>query len=219
MQRDDRSPHTTHTSTFRRAIVAGTAVAVAIVAAMITSAHWSSQAHANTPTPVPTTAAPKPTPDPTSEVKKAKAILHLMAMAVESYKIDNDTFPTHTLDRSQTLLAGTASMNDDPTVPFPRLRQQTSLATLTTPIAYVSVYPPDPFRKTDPEAGFAYFATSTSWIVYSPGPDGTYDITDPAALFDPATGAMLPQALDKRYDPTNGSAKGDLMFTRNILFP
>lgn len=148
-----------------------------------------------------------------SKVARTQSDLRLMATAIEAYFIDHNAYPAHTLDRTKTLLNGTSSINADPTVPFPLVDPTGRVASLVAPVPYLTSFPSDVFRAADPEAGFAYYTSGRAWILYSPGPDKVYDITNPATLFDAEDGSLLDEPwLLMAFDPTNGTfSAGDVM--------
>ena len=100
-----------------------------------------------------------------------------------------------------------------------------ALATLTTPVAYLSRFREDPFSRT-PNASLGYFghANESGWIIFSLGPDrdenapdGPGDISPSVEyLYDVSSdfpGMWLPSSrlIDARYDPTNGLfSNGDI---------
>ena len=65
-------------------------------------------------------------------------------------------------------------------------------------------------------ATFGYYPSrpepggAIGWIIWSPGPDGIYDI-DPFADYDPRLTELPLSLLNKTYDPTNGTrSRGDV---------
>ena len=99
------------------------------------------------------------------------------------------------------------------------------LATLTTPVAYLSRFREDPFSRT-PNASLGYFGhgNDSGWIIFSLGPDrdensagGPGDISPTVEkLYDLSSdfpGMWIPSSklIDARYDPTNGLfSNGDI---------
>lgn len=99
---------------------------------------------------------------------------------------------------------------------------------LTTPVAYFDSLYYDPFTGHPrsrwfsgdtpriPREGawpFAYHASAdgTGWILWSPGPDGVYDLRDPAGTYLPRKGHN-PKLIELTYDPTNGrTSPGDVI--------
>jgi len=106
------------------------------------------------------------------------------------------------------------------------------MATLTTPIGYITSYPADPFMDTK-GCTFCYFSNSNGWILWSPGPDtdeaqgtnlglnGTagpantvetlYNIAVSQPSLDLQCGASGSPSKAFTYDPTNGTVSpGDV---------
>jgi hypothetical protein len=109
-----------------------------------------------------------------------------------------------------------------------------SYMTLTTPMAYITSYPVDPFTslkgmtfvywsinpgENDPSGKITGTETHFGWILVSPGPDGVYDIPAECEVYDPS----IPQPSARfltgsnrfggafTYDPTNGTiSSGDI---------
>lgn len=82
---------------------------------------------------------------------------------------------------------------------------------LTTPIAFISTYPTDPFAP-DEKATYGYYVSKDNrkYIILSAGPDGDYDIT-PAQDLPADTLRWQSAILNKTYDSTNGTkSNGDL---------
>jgi hypothetical protein len=81
-----------------------------------------------------------------------------------------------------------------------------NLIPLTTPLAYIDALPADPFNSS-PKKTYGYLPTPDGWIVFSPGPDGDFDIGLQIALEQrlDGLGAWL---LGRTYDPTNGTVSG-----------
>jgi hypothetical protein len=141
-----------------------------------------------------------------NEVRRVRSDMRSLATATEAYRIDWNTYPP---------MAGAGSPQsvnwEDPLM---SQRPGFDGAVLTTPVAYITMLPPDPFaisgkgtftyatfEPTDP-----WFEVFGTWALLSPGPDGDWDID----LADPTQAASLPQLL---YDPVaNGSvSSGDLI--------
>ena len=138
-----------------------------------------------------------------AKVSRAKADMRTIATAMESYCVDNRHYPP---DYDANIYPG-ITMTDE----------SRTYAELTTPIAYITSAPQDPFRPIPeaPQRGkyFEYFGkdaqpaystpaniaawekTGTLWFIYSVGPDRVNDKL-PANLDGPA---------DYCYDPTNGT--------------
>jgi prepilin-type N-terminal cleavage/methylation domain-containing protein len=116
-----------------------------------------------------------------SKVSRVKADQRSLSTAIESYYIDNNTYPS--VDSSETQGFGvdrglnriSAALRPMPTF---RVKQNNAdlLSTLTTPIAYIQTIFPDPFATT-PGASFRYstpaptLAATAGWIIWSFGPN------------------------------------------------
>lgn len=144
---------------------------------------------------------------------RARAELNMMASAIKAYKADHGAFPPHADLPMDTLLNDTPSMFTDVPVPFPRHVYPYSAMTLTTPVAYLASYPSDPFRRRDPQVGYAYYTLGPGWIAYSPGPDLEYNLLFPPQLFNEADGSLIPQSwVPFEYDASNGTfSRGDIL--------
>jgi len=151
-----------------------------------------------------------------SKVSRVRTDHRSLATAIEAYYVDNNSYPavTNTNTGNQSayshLIPTAASLTNVRTF---RLRASTNnLLTLTTPIAYITSYFPDPFADTK-GATFMYFASfnGTGWILGSWGPDtdqktggqlewnaGTLYQADPTAPGGSGTG---PPAVETAYDP------------------
>jgi hypothetical protein len=84
---------------------------------------------------------------------------------------------------------------------------------LTTPVAYLSHYPEDPYAP-GYRATYGYYPSPDGRFVllFSPGPDGVYDV-NPETDFRPGNVESRDTLLLRRFDPTNGaSSKGDIWF-------
>lgn len=99
-----------------------------------------------------------------------------------------------------------------------------NMATLTTPVSYLTSMFPDPFMDTR-AATFFYFANSAGWIMWSPGPDtdqstgGNLGVTQSVEtvyniyVSQPSTLLLVGPQTGKSftYDPTNGTVSpGDV---------
>ena len=80
---------------------------------------------------------------------------------------------------------------------------------LTTPVAFISEFPIDPYMETV-KATFVYYNDGGGWILISPGPDANYDI-NPQSDYNSSVVQPSPLLKNKRYDPTNGvNSIGDI---------
>ena len=139
-----------------------------------------------------------------SKVSRVKADLRTLASAIESYGTDNNEYPPV------------------PIALGPRYR---NFRPLTTPIAYISQIPRDPFKSPDPHARgpwhfgiYAYGAMpldhASRWILSSDGPDRRPNCDRLAFVFYPGYSPDLfyEKGFDVLYDPTNGTISlGDIV--------
>jgi type II secretion system protein G len=137
-----------------------------------------------------------------SKVARVKADIRTVATGLESYRVDNNRYPLDTRD----------SGPDDGGIDFTFW-----FATpMTTPIAYLTSYPKDPFWTMGPDKYFQYGATKSKWIVASVGPDlDSPDRGDIKERLDfPETLYDFTLLELKFYDPTNGTiSDGDVVRT------
>jgi len=151
-----------------------------------------------------------------AKVIRVKADMRTYATALESYYIDQKAYPPSRATTQGNVNSGLAAQD-------PSLNGQTTFSShvLTSPVAYLSALPSDPFARAK-GATFSYYSTHSAdgrndgWILWSPGPDGQYDLTgDKIAQigglpFDQSTGwpALL---ISNTFDPTNGTvSRGDI---------
>lgn len=137
---------------------------------------------------------------------RVKADMRSMATALEAYRADHGQYPACTFIAAESAIPATTGKSR----PTFRVAASGILATMTTPVAYLTGYPHDAFSRQRPPATFAYYTRNDSWIMWSPGPDGDYD-TDWKTL-DLAVPLPSEHVLTKlTYDPTNGSlSDGDI---------
>ncbi len=107
-----------------------------------------------------------------SKVSRVRSDHRSLATAIETYYIDNNTYPasTRTIDETadRDVLQGVASGDYSSTF---RIRVGTEqMSTLTTPVAYITSNFPDPFADTR-GLGFRYWTEGRGWILGSFGPD------------------------------------------------
>ena len=135
-----------------------------------------------------------------AKVSRVKSDLRTIATGLEMYAVDNNSYPPV------------------PVLIGPRYR---TLCPLTTPIAYLSSIPRDPFNSRDPK-GVADFQTGVyaygaaprqgpcRWILGSDGPDKKMNIDPVEFVFYPGYGRIADRLI--LYDPTNGSVSaGDVV--------
>jgi prepilin-type N-terminal cleavage/methylation domain-containing protein len=166
-----------------------------------------------------------------SKVSRVKADQRSLATGIEAYFVDNNQYPAAAREGSGSLTAGAntgvainptgaGNINRYVTADTRQAGQlgqffsfaargTTQLATLTTPVSYITSYFPDPFMDTK-AATFGYFANPNGWILWSPGPDKVYDLTidNVAKAYDhnqPVPSSML---INLTFDPSNGTVSG-----------
>ena len=146
-----------------------------------------------------------------SKISRAKSDLRTLATALEAYSADNNCYlPV-------------------PIALGPRFRR---MRPLTTPVAYLSAIPSDPFKSVDPN-GFGpfrfglynYGATpidkASRWAMTSDGPDRN-DNCD-GLIFYPGYSASLFDGTNTEfkftlYDPTNGTiSRGDIFRASDFM--
>ena len=145
--------------------------------------------------------------------------LRMYADAIEAYYLDHGVYPAHTFDRRKS--AGSESAEEFTReygqIPTFRTRGDTELATLTTPTAYLIELHWDHSLTSDFRYhSFAYWTDGGGWIVWSPGLDGRYAITDPSEVYSSDEPQPSDALLHRTYDPTNGSiSPGDIWRIRD----
>lgn len=148
----------------------------------------------------------------TSKVNRVKADMRSLSTGIESYKVDNNRAPAATLDPSKAIAARnqTISNTSDSMSYFMSYdSSKRGPMTITTPIAYMSSLPADPFSH-DQKQPFAYFTTGRNWILQSPGPDGDHDIMAESLMAIPHENWVSELKL-LTYDASNGViSSGDI---------
>ena len=175
-----------------------------------------------------------------SKVSRVKADQRSLATALESYYIDNNSYPA--TDSSNWGTTEGFVINGFPTaspgakaIPTFRTKQNNTdqLATITTPIAYITSIFTDPFAKTKgasfaystPQANLGPEVSNAGWITWSYGPDtdepqgpGDVPFTTTGSprvetvFYNPRDRTPSEQLLIfATYDPTNGTtSNGDV---------
>jgi hypothetical protein len=144
--------------------------------------------------------------------------LRLIAPAIDAYYSDHKTYPAWAMGGSGYHAALTPGSPVHAIPTFRMTQSGEALATLSTPVTYYSQYPRDEFARKIARSRtvtFAYWVppAGNGWILWSPGPDGRYDLTlaNIAQAYDPATSAPSTLLIGPTYDPTNGtSSAGDV---------
>jgi len=117
-----------------------------------------------------------------SKVSRAKTDMRTLATALEAYYVDNNTYSGSATDFAQLGITVNSMLKPAAVAPggaagrltFTNYRPQAAdgmAASLTTPIAYITSFPSDPFADTK-QATFGYFnASNAGWIMWSYGPN------------------------------------------------
>ncbi|MBX3730500.1 MAG: type II secretion system protein GspG [Candidatus Sumerlaeia bacterium] len=130
-----------------------------------------------------------------SNWSRARADMQALAVALESFYLDHNAYPSpepHPVLRPDQFADGLAALP----------------AGLTTPVAYVTARPTDPFQGR--AMPYIYHASGRGWLLVSPGPDGRFGIL-PARDFDSSEPQPSPRLIGLTYDPTNGLiSSGDI---------
>ena len=147
-------------------------------------------------------------PDIREMVSRTKNDMRSMATGIESYYVDNNTYP-FTTTNSAAMPVHAYSFDGRP-VPGPMTKYPDGPASLSTPIAYVTSFFPDPFARITPDT-FAYYSPDPNgWVLFSPGPDGKYDFI--WELYTSAVAQPSTELIAFMYDPTNGLlSSGDII--------
>jgi len=148
---------------------------------------------------------------PRSKISRTRSDMRTLATALEAYYIDHASYPGWTDRVGQNVfvvgnIRHKATYDRLPTF----MNYRPGLATLTTPVAYISTHFADPYGLERDEP-FCYWAPKDGgWILWSAGPDGQYDLTmdNIAQAYDVKKPAPNDYLLSLTYDPTNGPASG-----------
>lgn len=165
-----------------------------------------------------------------SKVSRAKSDMRSYATGIESYYVDNNTYPVSARAGRD---PGAGNINKylpkaSATIPnvstFAARLTANSFATLTTPIAYVTSSFPDPFADSK-GATFGYYSDTNGWILWSFGPNTDESVmgelqgssnavetvynsmqSQPSTTLIAGANTAPPSAFT--YDPTNGTVSG-----------
>jgi hypothetical protein len=134
---------------------------------------------------------------------RTRSDMRSMATAIESYFVDHNTYPMMTTDTQHMQVTGMSVFGQ---VPGPRDMEAGHNTSLTTPVAYMTTYFQDVFA-TNPADTFAYYAPNDmGWILFSPGPDGKFDLD--WSIYDPSIAQPSKEIIASSYDATNGVFSG-----------
>jgi len=134
-----------------------------------------------------------------------------LATAMEAYYVDAGVYPAWTMEPSLWI-----AFNSSARLPSFRRSVDRVPMTLTTPTAFITVFPFDPFYKIgEKRRTFAYWAPPEGgWILLSSGPDCVFDLD-----FKTLQGVYVPTSYNPTlelivgytYNPTNGAVSaGDI---------
>lgn len=162
-----------------------------------------------------------------AKVARAKSEIRNIQSSLEQFFIDNNQYPPMNTDR-QVMRVQYRNL-DDPTINVAHVMIGVSRNArriyLTTPVAYISSIPFDPFRGDGTEDGYQYGSDGQSYYVLtSYGPDSSDGNADEEFDEREYTGARLDDLRrsairdsnyhmkDFLYDPSNGtSSAGDII--------
>jgi len=159
-------------------------------------------------------------------VSRVRADMRALATAIEAYAVDQSAYPPWTDDPALAVDAAArlrypSFFEGVPTFPA---SHSGAYFSLTTPVAYLSNYLFDPLSA--PGATFAYYscivphggppaALSFGWILWSPGPDGEYDLNldNVRVYYNPEDTSHESELFTRfAWDPTNGTmSRGDII--------
>jgi hypothetical protein len=135
---------------------------------------------------------------------EAQAIsdIHSFKHALKNFQIDMNAYPKE---------SPTGYISDARLLVGTSINQKT--ITLTTPVAYISSYPFDPFFRSNKNIPYRYYSDSLTWfIIASNGPDQDIDVT--SEFVHSITNVHgIKKITEKRFDPSNGAkSDGDIFF-------
>lgn len=162
---------------------------------------------------------------PELQMDRIQRDMRAISRALETYRIDYNAYPVFTTNTEMqaggralpqgvpTFHRGLPQGNSAGTGTGGRRRDHSFLASLTTPIAYLTKMKEDPFGERS--SSYAYYHDGNEWVVWSPGPDGKYDVDLEQFKTLPA-GDFLAKFS---YDPSNGTvSRGDIISHKHHLF-
>lgn len=157
------------------------------------------------------------------KIRQVEQDLRIMTREIERFRAQKGRYPVSAEGR---LAYNFHVTRDDQFGAIPTFRvhagESDRLITLTSPVPYIVRYNEDPFAP-DMRVTYAYFASEekfkeNGWLLWSTGPDGDYDITEPHRFYTAHYPAELNEKLIQlTYDPTNGLfSDGDVWSARKI---
>ena len=145
-----------------------------------------------------------------SKVSRVRSDQRSLATAVEAYFVDSNAYPAWTTDASN--YCNPKGLAEKTIPSFTLYKGSGSAMTITTPIAYMTGLPKDPWAEEGATFGFYSVKKDDKpgWVMFSPGPDQKYDLD--WKLYDPTVTQPSPELLRYTYDPTNGTVSpGDII--------
>jgi hypothetical protein len=129
------------------------------------------------------------------DVQRVQADMRALATAIRAYEVDWNALPTPA---------------NPPVTQETQLPNSALPSALTTPMAYITSFPSDPFSRSSGSYAYVHLSPSDPlyqkmgrWMLLSPGPDGRWDIPH-----NPVPEADVANLL---YDVTNGTeSAGDV---------
>lgn len=164
-------------------------------------------------------------PGDRSRVSRAKADMRSPATALDSYFLDHRALPPSQPVPAPGAERAAGSLGSAGGLP----------PALTTPVAYLASFLPDPFSPTKGES-LRYHARGDEFLLFSAGPDRRFDIPDPnfALEADGVPGPGGPESEPRRrrelelarvrlvpftYDPTNGATSAGDVWRHGVSSP
>ncbi|MCX7047516.1 MAG: DUF3352 domain-containing protein [Candidatus Sumerlaeota bacterium] len=156
-----------------------------------------------------------------AKVSRSQADMRSLATALEAYFIDNGAYCPSSADSSFNLYGGAALRHPElarqPTFVRPPQNPSIKMMSLTTPVAYITRFPDDPYAP-EKDITYSYYSCGSGmksgWILWTPGPDKKYDLTaeNITQLYDSKILQPSDILLKHAYDPTNGTMSGGDLF-------
>ncbi|MCE5228144.1 hypothetical protein LLG95_00925 [bacterium] len=156
--------------------------------------------------------------DAQANISQVQSDLRSIAVGIESYGVDCNSYPAWSSNPNENyygkFVRNAPQLAKEPSF---RFGAAPGMYSLTSPISYMSTMPRDPFAPAM-GATYAFYSTpgdpnKAGWIVWSPGPDGKYDLdSENISRAYPAAGKGPSELLIQlTYDPTNGTkSSGDI---------
>jgi hypothetical protein len=142
------------------------------------------------------------------KLSRARTDMHVIAIALEAYFGDHKSYPPMTSTVVVAKTPGWFARTEKKTMSTFETGGRGGAAGLMKPVAYMKNSLVDPFA----DGPYRYFTSGTAWLLYSAGPDGHVDISNPERSYDGKKDEMSTASLMlATYDPTNGTeSSGDV---------